>query len=284
MRHRLAPLAIAAASLVLVPSAGAVGRPPSAALGGPGVVSLDGKTRYVALSAPNGGTRVEARSAASGAVLRSQVVPWRVGIPVAAGRTGTGLSGDGKVLVLGTIHSQNPGDTIASTTVVALATTLSATPRTFTLPGDFSVDAISPTARWLYLIQRRDGNAGVLDYAVRAFDMRSGALVPGTIVDRREPNEKMAGYPVARTTTLDGRWAFTIYDGLGKHSFVHALDTVTRTARCLDLPSSVAESDVWSLAFRDVSNGRLAIGMARRAPVAWIDLRTITLHAAPAAT
>jgi hypothetical protein len=284
MRHRLALLAVAVASLVLAPSAGAVGRPPSAAFGGSGVVSLDGTTRYVALRAPDGATRVEARSVATGAVLRSQVVQARVGIPVAAGTTGTGLSGDGKVLVLGTLQSQNPGVHAASTTLVALSTALSAPPRTYTLSGGFSVDAVSPDGHWLYLIQDRGTNANILDYAVRAFDLRSGTLVPGAIVDRREPNEKMTGYPITRYVTADGRWAFTIYDGLGKHSFVHALDTVTRTAHCLDLPKGISDADVWNLVFRPGSGSRLMIGLKRKAPVAWIDLRSITLHATPAST
>jgi hypothetical protein len=270
-------LAVALAALGFVPEAGAVGRPPSAALGLPGVVSQDGSVRYVALRDGLDATAIEARSVATGTVLRRQVVQARVGIPVAAGTTGTGLSPDGRTLVLGTFHSPNPDQIASRTTLVVLSTSLRAQPRTFVLRGDFAVDALSPHARWLYLIESRRG--GLLDYAVRAFDLRAGTLVPGDVVDRREPDEKMTGYPVARMTTGNGRYAFTIYDGLGQSSFVHALDTVTRTAHCLDLPGSVAETAIWNLRFRLSPDGsRLMIAQPRKHAVAWIDLQRMRIH------
>ena len=46
----------------------------------------------------------------------------------------------------------------------------------------------------------------------------------------------MAGLPMARTWSLDGGSAYTLYNGLESHAFVHALDTVNRNARCIDLP------------------------------------------------
>ena len=44
----------------------------------------------------------------------------------------------------------------------------------------------------------------------------------------------MSGIPVTRMPSMDGRWAYTLYDN-GRHSFVHALDTARRTAVCIDL-------------------------------------------------
>ena len=44
----------------------------------------------------------------------------------------------------------------------------------------------------------------------------------------------MTGVPVTRTSSLDGRWAYTLYDSQ-EHPFVHALDTARRTAVCIDL-------------------------------------------------
>src|SRR5262249_34332253 len=156
----------------------------------------------------------------------------RLGVPVAAGKVRTGLSADGTTLVLAEpITSSWP----AETTIALLSTDLKAAPRIYTLPGAFSVDAVSPAGRWVYLIQRRS-QYDVFDSGVRAFAARSGRLLPGAIVDRREPGA-MHGYPIDRTSTGRGQMAFTIYAGLGEHeSFVHALDTVHRTARCLDLP------------------------------------------------
>jgi hypothetical protein len=279
MLHRPLALLVVLAALGLVPSAFAVGVPPSAAQGMPGVVSLDGTTRYVALAAGADSTTVEARSVATGQVLRSQVVPGVVGIPVAAGTTGTGLSADGSTLMLATIHPQDPGITATQTTMIAVSTMLVGQPMTFNLSGEFAVDAISPDAHWVYLIQRRHSSnpAAFLDYAVRAFDLPAGHLSGGAIVDRREPNEKMTGYPIARAMAGGGRYAFTLYDGLGKPPFVHALDTVGRSARCLDLPRSI--KNLWSLKFRMASGGqRLLLAAGKHAPVAWIDTHTLRLH------
>jgi len=44
--------------------------------------------------------------------------------------------------------------------------------------------------------------------------------VPGAIVDRREPDERMAGYPITRATTADGVWAYTLCQKPGGRLFV----------------------------------------------------------------
>ena len=46
----------------------------------------------------------------------------------------------------------------------------------------------------------------------------------------------MAGIPLARATSADRGWVYTLYNGGTSHAFVHALDTKHRTARCIDLP------------------------------------------------
>ena len=47
----------------------------------------------------------------------------------------------------------------------------------------------------------------------------------------------MSGMPSARVSTADGRKVFTLYVG-EEHPFVHLLDTVSRIAFCIDLPST----------------------------------------------
>jgi hypothetical protein len=46
----------------------------------------------------------------------------------------------------------------------------------------------------------------------------------------------MRGSPVARTTSADGRWVYTLYTNPGGYPFVHALDTVRGVAHCVGLP------------------------------------------------
>jgi hypothetical protein len=257
--------------LAVAGPAGAVGPPPSAVQDEHGVVSPVGDVRFVAL-ARGGGTLVRAVRIADGRVLGARLVRGRLGIPVAAGAVRTGLSGDGRTLVLGELldRATRPG---ARTTIAAVSTDLRATARRFSLPGVFTVDAVSPDARWVYLIQRRGGDA--FDYAVRAFDLRRGRLLPGVIVDKREPGP-MHGYPVDRAMANGGRLALTLYAGLGEHSFVHALDTVHRSARCLDLPPGIGDDAVWRLRLRTGGDGRLLV-TDRRTPVAAIDLATLRI-------
>jgi hypothetical protein len=63
----------------------------------------------------------------------------------------------------------------------------------------------------------------------------AGRLVPGSIVDKREPKEPMAGAPVTRVTSPDGVWVYTLYSRADGTPFVHALNTAQRFAVCLDL-------------------------------------------------
>jgi DNA-binding beta-propeller fold protein YncE len=124
--------------------------------------------------------------------------------------------------------------------------------RQVALPGFFTVDAISPDGRWVYLIQYGDD---VLDYRVRALDTTSGRLAARDVVDPRKPEEQMGGLPMTRVTSPDGRWAYTLYGG-GDETFIHALDTVGRSAACIDLDMLPPDSNL--------SRVRLGIGAAGR--------------------
>jgi hypothetical protein len=94
--------------------------------------------------------------------------------------------------------------------------------------------------------------------------------------DPRERSDKMRGNPLTRAPSPDGRWAYTLYDGAGSTPFVHALDTSTRTAHCIDLPSLRHSKVLWSLRFRvDGGASTLAVVNGTR-PVLAIDTRTFT--------
>jgi hypothetical protein len=223
--------------------------------------------RYVTL--PAGPRTVVARiSRPDGKVLRSRHLRGIYTVPAVAldGSTG-GLSADATALALIKPRARFPQ---RRTSVVVLDGTLLRVQRQLTLRGDFSFDAISPDGDLLYLVQylsRRDPTR----YAVRAYDLGNQRLLPDPIVDPREPDEQMGGFPVTRATSADGRWAYTLYDGAGKHPFIHALDTVGRTAACIDLDALTGR--------RDLPQMRLAVGktldvMDGRVPIAHVDTRT----------
>ena len=144
-----------------------------------------------------------------------------------------------------------------------------------TLEGDFSYDALSPEGRSLYLIEYTS-RTDPTRYRVRLYDVPSEQLLPEPVVDPREPDERMRGYPITRATSPDGRWEYTLYDGAGHAPFVHALDTVGRTAVCIDLDalSERADLDLYELRLAVGEDGRAVNVTGKSEPLALIDART----------
>jgi hypothetical protein len=242
MKCRLLTLsiAIATAAALAAPAAGdGPGANPGVQMLSGGVLSPNGKTRYVAF--PDGSRTVVAQILVrNGFVLRSLSLDGLFGVPyVSNDGTAAGLSFNGRVLVLASY--QRPGR-------FAVVDVKRWRPgKTLRLRGNFAFDALSPKGRMLYLIQHTSPR-NYDRYRVRAYDLASRRLLPQTIVDRREPGEVMTGTPVTRATSPGGAWVYTLYvkpDGTG---FVHALDTLNRKAVCIDLPWR--EMGAWAYAVR----------------------------------
>ena len=137
------------------------------------------------------------------------------------------------------------------------------------LRGDFSFDAISPNGRVMYLIEYLNPK-NFTEYAVRAYNMRAGRLFKAPVVDPNESGEDMYGIPVSRVSSPDGRWHYTLYEAR-RQPFVHALDTVGRTALCIDIEGDV--KSVWD-ATLSPRGPRLDVVAASGQPLAEIDTRT----------
>lgn len=224
-------------------------------VGATGVVGRSGDARYVTM--PAGANTVVARvSRRDGHILASTVVPGTFTIPaVAYDGSASGLSGDGQTLLLIEPRTAFPR---AETRFAVLGTQPLLLRNTLTLKGDFSFDAVSPAGSSLYLIQYTSA-VDPTRYNVRVYDLDSGRLIKAPIVDPRERGEKMHGQPLTRVTSADGRWAYTLYDGGEKAPFVHALDTATQSARCIDL-DELAGTDLSRLRLSlDSSHGLLSV-------------------------
>jgi hypothetical protein len=246
------------------------GGPVGAIQGGTGVGMPGLAHRYVTLPA-RGGTVVE-RTTDSGAVSSWRWVPGRYGVaPVGIDDSRTGLAADGRTLVLaGTARGYPPRRTRL---LVLDARRLHVRDR-IALPGWFTLDAISPHGRWLYLIHYTHGQ-DTLRYEVRAYDLAAKRLIRRPVVDPREPDEAMRGVAVTRTVSPGGRWAYTLYERPGGVPFVHALDTRRRTAACVDLPA-LRDGDASVLRLRLVRGGTLAVETSA-GPQALIDTRTFAV-------
>ncbi len=230
-------VAIAAAlGLAFVGNALAAGPQLSPVQGGSGVTSRDGTTRYLVVDAGGARSLVEAVQTHGGRVTSSYVLNGSWGVPLITlgGETG-GLSRDGQLLVLA--NREPPGP---RTAFVLMYTHPLAPEQIVSLTGNFAFDALSPDAGTLYLIQHGVGDP--TQYRVRAYDLRRNRLLPYVIADKRQAGWTMTGYPVARATSSDGRWIYTLYRNDGGYPFVHALDSVHRSAVCIGLPWPARQS------------------------------------------
>jgi hypothetical protein len=231
-----------------------------------------GAMRYVALPAPRR-TLVAQIASSDGRVLRFRYLRTRFTIPAVAYDGSTdGLSADGKTLVLIQPRARFPRQ---STRFAVLSAPTLRMREIVRLGGDYSFDAISPDGRTMYLIHYLSADDPTV-YEVRAYDLTRSQLLPDPIVDPYASGEEMRGNPITRAAGPDGRWAYTLYDGAGGHPFVHALDTVGQTARCVDLHLLAGRKDLNALRLR-TSGATLAV-VAAAGPVARIDTRTFRLQ------
>ena len=185
-----------------------------------------------------------------------------------------GLSHDGRTLVLGDMTA-SPGQKSSSFAVVDVRE--SRLRAVITLQGDFAFDALSPGARMLYLIQHVSA-ADPRKYQVRGYDLGARRLVDRVVIDKSSWEEVMQGMPFTRETSSDGRWVYTLYAG-GAHPFIHALDTMSATARCIDLPKSWNQLDMVNLRLH-VGAGKLLLRHRLGGkPLAVVDVATLrVLH------
>jgi hypothetical protein len=260
-------------ALTFPAAAGAAGGPVPP-FQGVGVAAPGSGDTFVALGAGRAHTVVQRVRRGDGVVERYRTISGSFGVPGAAyDNSTTGLSADGRTLVLAEINFRYPPK---STTLAVLDARSVRTRARITLPGSFTVDAISPDGRWLYLIHNQ--NTAATRYEVRGYDLQQRQLLPKPIVDPREPDEKMQGQPVTRVMSPDGRWAYTLYARPEGAPFIHALDTQNRTAACIDLPLRGAiVGHIFDMRLRLGPGGALQVEY-NGSPALLVDTRTFAVR------
>jgi hypothetical protein len=268
VHRRTAALAALAAFVLLGPAAAALAAGPSyVSAGGAGVLARDGRTRYVAVTTDDQ-TAIERVRVADGSVESWAVLDgqWGIPQPTISPSGGEGLSRDGRRLVVG-----NFGMTSPSEFAVVETGPMRVVDR-FSLAGSFAYDALSPDASTVYLIQHVDAS-NADRYVVRAYDLRSHGLRPGRIADRTQRGWVMVGSPVARATSADGRWIYTLYQRPGGYPFIHALDAVNGVAHCTGLPWHGDQSPLATVGLT-LEHGGETLAIRLRSGRTWLTMDT----------
>jgi hypothetical protein len=185
--------------------------------------------RYGAFGS-GGNTVVKLQEAGARAAVPVLRIHGHYGIPgVDYSGSLTGLAADGRTLILAQIATRTP----RATRLLVLGTAPLRIRARLTLPGWSTVDAISPDGRWLYLIHYPSSD--ITKYEVLAYDLPAHRLLAQPVVDPKERDEAMTGFPINRVTSAGGRWAYTLYFRPSGVPFIHALDTTHHRAVCIDL-------------------------------------------------
>jgi hypothetical protein len=256
---------------LVVPSAALAAGGPVPPVQGTSIGVPGSPDRYVALGA-RADTVIKQFRPGSGQRPSEVRVPGRYGVSgVDLSGDTTGLSADGRTLVLADLPAYLPPRT---TRLLVLDTPRLAVRAKVVLPGYWTVDAISPDARWLYLIHYPSSD--ISKYEVRAYDLRAHLLLDKPIVDPSDRGEAMTGFAIARVMSAGDRWAYTLYFRPSGAPFVHALDTVGRRAVCVDLPSTV-NLDPGNAQARLASGGGTLEVVTDGATRARVDTRTLTV-------
>jgi hypothetical protein len=271
--RRYAVLTIALFALVAAPARGSGGPIVGGDAGFTGVTVPGLGMRYVTQQVP-GGTLVMAVNRRGGEILRSRFLRRPLTVPaVAFDGTATGLGADGRTLVLATPRVSLPS---RRSDFVVLETERLRQVASFSLGGDFSLDAVSPDADLLYFIQLRSADG--TRYAVRAYDLAKQRLLRKPVVDPAEADEPMRGSPLSRALSSDGRWAYTLYDGNGKAPFIHALDTAGARAKCVDLDVLAGRQDLFDLRLAMAGDGTVLVRDALGRPLLAVDPHTFAVN------
>ena len=209
----------------------------------------------------------------TGEIQGSTGLSGTYGVPlVAYDGTPSGLSGDGRRLVLIKPRTRFPR---SETSFALIATERMRVLDRITLEGDFSFDALSPDGETMYLIRYSDPRDPTA-YEVRAYDLERDRLLADPIVDPNESGEEMAGFPQTRAVGPGGRWAYTLYSSAERDHppFIHALDTVNRTAKCIDLDALIGFNSVQRLKLRQAADGSSLSVLDRGQPILAVDLES----------
>ena len=204
---------------------------------------LPDRSRYWTVD-PGDRTTVRAIDPATGLDQASFVVDGRWSVPATYGPAPSGLSGNGKWMVLVAPPHATGATMVNRFAVVDLGNRK--LDRVVTANGDLGFDAVSDDGRNLYLVEHL---VPAPHYAVRVASFNGAGLQDGVLgqIKTAEP-EVMNGLYHA-SVAVGGDWLLSLYSNPGRGPFIHALNTTQLFAQCiLNIPDvPVALRPAWSM-------------------------------------
>lgn len=190
--------------------------------------------------------------------LAQRRIPGRFVVATVAGDGATvSRSRDGSTIVL-----QEQVDAAPTRRFAIMDGALRRPTRYATLPTRFTVDALSPNGRQLFL-NETGTREDPLSYTVRVYNTATGTLRPEPVIEKGA--EQMAGEAMARVEHPTEGWSYTLYAG-GAAPFVHALNTAQGYSACIDLPwPNLTRAQAVGLRLRIDAQDRLRV-VTRAAP------------------
>jgi len=269
-------IAFALVPLALASGIAAAGGGPSPGLmtGWDGTLDAARGVRYVAMPVGRS-TIVAAVRTSDGRMLRYSTIRSGFGVPIVAfDGTTEGVSSDGRTLVLAEF-----GASPQQTRFAVMSTSRLRLQKVVTLRGLWALDALSRDGRTLYATEYLSNEVNAR-YNVRAVSLVTGKLLGGAIVDKREPDEEMNGAPWSRVRNPSGAWAYTLYAKPNGTAFVHALDTSSGRAFCIDLPWRSSTQALSAVRLSLADNGRsLVLSKPGSGRLALVNTRTFKVKA-----
>jgi len=204
-----------------------------------GLSSQDHQRLYTATAA-NGHTTISVIDTLSGSRIRSFSIAGMYST-AATSYDSAVLSASGQWLALRELGQGGQG--VNETTIALVDTRAGKLTKMIHLGGDYTLDAMSPGGKALYVLQKLNDTVG--HYYVRVYNVDENALEDTPIVDKTvsDPNgdPNMTGVGLARQVSAGGTYAYTLYiDTRRNYAFIHELPLNDQVyppiAHCIDLP------------------------------------------------
>jgi hypothetical protein len=233
---------------------------------------LPDRSRYWTVD-PGDRTTVRGIDPATGIDQTSFTLDGRWSVPAAYGPAPSGLSGNGKWMVLVAPPHATGATMVNRFAVVDLAN--NRLDRVVTAAGDVGFDAVSDDGRNLYLVEHL---VPAPHYAVRVASFNGAGLQDGVLGQIKTADPEVMNGLYHASVAVGGDWLLSLYSNPGRGPFIHALNTTQLYAQCiLNMPDvPIALRPAWSMVL-DPKRPRLYAVNGAGGVVSEVDTSALTV-------